>query len=291
MDKKLEYYLGLPYTRELIPDPTGVWFVRIKELPGCVSQGNTQEEALRMIEDAMRGWIKVSLEDGDPIPEPRPEEEFSGKFVIRVPKSLHRKLVETAESEEVSLNQYVNVALGLSVGENTSTVSLAKEGAEISSWPGLSAGAAHALQMAGLSSESGEIEERLFAEWSGKRMHNIAMAYRDGFSRELFEGLDELIVIMRQNSKYSPVLNLFVQVLSLLRQVCNDALKKTGTIFDSQILAQLSQVMLQVNQATLQNTPLTNAGYSQASASFEAIAQTGIISTKQSLYGKTKEEW
>jgi hypothetical protein len=46
-----------------------------------------------------------------PIPEPRPEEEYSGKFVVRVPRSLHRELVETAEREGVSLNQYINVAL------------------------------------------------------------------------------------------------------------------------------------------------------------------------------------
>ena len=111
MVKTLEYYLGLPYTRELIPDTEGGWFIRIKELPGCMSQGDTPEEALRMIEDAMRGWLAVSLEDGDPIPEPRPEEEYSGKFVVRVPRSLHRQLVEEAERDGVSLNQFVNVAL------------------------------------------------------------------------------------------------------------------------------------------------------------------------------------
>lgn len=115
MAKTLEYYLGLPYTRELIPEPEGGWFIRIKELPGCMSQGETPEEALRMIEDAMRGWLEVSLEDGDLIPEPRPDEEYSGKFVVRVPKSLHRQLVEEAEHEGVSLNQFVNVALAAAV--------------------------------------------------------------------------------------------------------------------------------------------------------------------------------
>jgi len=63
----------------------------------------------------MRGWLQVSLEDGDPIPEPRPEEEYSGKFVVRVPRSLHRQLVEEAERDGVSLNQYVNVALASAV--------------------------------------------------------------------------------------------------------------------------------------------------------------------------------
>jgi antitoxin HicB len=68
-----------------------------------------------MIQDAMRGWIEVSLEDGDPIPEPRPLDDYSGKFVVRVPKSLHRELVDAAEREGVSLNQYINVALAQAV--------------------------------------------------------------------------------------------------------------------------------------------------------------------------------
>ncbi len=107
--------MGLPYTRELIKEPEGGWFIRIKELPGCMSQGDTVEEAMTMIEDAMRGWLDVSLEDGDEIPEPKLDEDYSGKFVVRLPRSLHRQLVETAEREGVSLNQFVNVALARAV--------------------------------------------------------------------------------------------------------------------------------------------------------------------------------
>jgi antitoxin HicB len=116
MDKDAEYYMSLPYTREIVREPDGKWFVQIKELPGCVSQGDTLEEALRMIEDAMRGWLEVELEDGASIPEPRDEEEYSGKFVVRVPKSLHRRMVELAERDGVSLNQWINVSLALTAG-------------------------------------------------------------------------------------------------------------------------------------------------------------------------------
>jgi len=115
MLKPVEYYMNLPYRIELQRDPEGGWFVRVKELPGCMSQGETPEEAIAMIQDAMRGWIEVSLEDGDPIPEPRPLDHYSGKFVVRVPKSLHRDLVDAAEREGVSLNQYINVALAQAV--------------------------------------------------------------------------------------------------------------------------------------------------------------------------------
>ena len=73
MNKNTEYYMGLPYTLELWRTPDeGGWVVQVRELPGCVSQGETAEEALAMIQDAMQGWLDVALEMGDPIPEPRP---------------------------------------------------------------------------------------------------------------------------------------------------------------------------------------------------------------------------
>jgi predicted HicB family RNase H-like nuclease len=54
----------------------------------------------------MEGWLEVKIEYGDPIPEPLGDENYSGKFVIRIPKSLHRKLAIEAEQEGISLNQY-----------------------------------------------------------------------------------------------------------------------------------------------------------------------------------------
>lgn len=116
--KKVEDYLKLPYHIEIIYDDDEEnpgWAARVRELPGCITQGDTFEELGEMIEDAMRGWISVALEDGIPIPEPAPDEEYSGKFVVRLPRSLHRQLVEAAEREGVSLNQFVNVALARAV--------------------------------------------------------------------------------------------------------------------------------------------------------------------------------
>ncbi len=111
MEKTLKYYQSLPYTLELTSDPDGGWVIAVKELPGCISQGDTTAEALEMIHDAMAAWITVSLEDGDAIPEPRLLDAYSGKFVVRVPRSLHKSLVERADEERTSLNQYINVAL------------------------------------------------------------------------------------------------------------------------------------------------------------------------------------
>jgi antitoxin HicB len=70
-----------------------------------------------MIADAMRVWIEAALETGQDIPEPRPAEKYSGKFIVRLPRSLHRELVETAEREGVSLNMFVSTVLGKAVGQ------------------------------------------------------------------------------------------------------------------------------------------------------------------------------
>jgi antitoxin HicB len=117
--RSVEEYMRLPYTIEVVreegEDYSG-WFARVVELPGCMTQADTFEELGLMIEDAMRAWLESALEDGQLIPEPRPIETYSGKFVVRVPRSLHRELVEMAEREGVSLNALVNVALGRAVG-------------------------------------------------------------------------------------------------------------------------------------------------------------------------------
>jgi len=117
VEKTLDYYLQLPYTFALTPDPDGSWFVQVREFPGCMSQGDTPEDALAMIRDALRGWLEVALADGDTIPEPRSLDAYSGRFVLRMPRSLHRDLVEIAEREGTSLNQYINVVLARAVGQ------------------------------------------------------------------------------------------------------------------------------------------------------------------------------
>jgi antitoxin HicB len=122
MNRTVEEYMGMPYTFEMWRAPEGGWVVRVKELTGCVSQGETAEEALAMIREAMEGWLEVALRRGFDIPEPRPEEEYSGKFVVRMPRSLHRELVATADREGVSLNQYINVALAGAVGRRATLV-------------------------------------------------------------------------------------------------------------------------------------------------------------------------
>lgn len=112
MKRTVEEYMALPYTIEITPD-NGTFFVKIKELQGCMSVGETKADALAMIEDAMREWLVSALEDSIeiPLPEAVQADRYSGKFPLRLPKSLHRKLAENAEMDKVSLNQYMVMLL------------------------------------------------------------------------------------------------------------------------------------------------------------------------------------
>ena len=80
-----------------------------------MTEADDFDEAARQIRDAMHVWIVDTVESGDPVPEPKAEEEFSGKFSVRLPRSLHRDLVHQAEREGVSLNQYITTVLSRSV--------------------------------------------------------------------------------------------------------------------------------------------------------------------------------
>ena len=69
--KDLNYYLSLPYCMELTPDkPEGDFVVSFPALPGCLSCGETIEEAITNGNDAKMAWLETSLEQGMIINEP-----------------------------------------------------------------------------------------------------------------------------------------------------------------------------------------------------------------------------
>ena len=107
--KSIKDYLDLPYNFIVQPisdESGGYYYARVLELDGCQSTGETFEEAYENVKEAMKGWIETKLEAGFEIPLPVGYNDFSGKFIVRIPKSLHYRLSIEAEQEGVSLNQY-----------------------------------------------------------------------------------------------------------------------------------------------------------------------------------------
>lgn len=101
-------YMQLPYTRIIqeINDEGGHYFYgKVLELDGCQSTGDTLENLYKSLNEAMEGWLEVKLENHLPIPLPTSTEGYSGKFMVRIPKSLHRRLALEAQNEGISLNQ------------------------------------------------------------------------------------------------------------------------------------------------------------------------------------------
>lgn len=69
-NKSVDYYMSLPYSLEIIPSEEGGWVIKVRELPGCMTQADKWEAIPSLIHEAMQGWIEAALEFGDPIPEP-----------------------------------------------------------------------------------------------------------------------------------------------------------------------------------------------------------------------------
>ncbi len=93
------------YPISVTPIPSeegGGYMVALPDLPGCVADGDTIDQAIEEARDAFAAWTKAEVEDKGTIPAPR---TYSGQFVQRIPKTLHMRLVKRAASEGVSLNQ------------------------------------------------------------------------------------------------------------------------------------------------------------------------------------------
>ncbi len=86
------------------------WIATFPDLPGCSAWGATEVEALNESHAAAAAWLKACKAAGNSIPEPSSltdESDYSGRFVMRIPKRLHADLAKSAKRQGVSLNQYI----------------------------------------------------------------------------------------------------------------------------------------------------------------------------------------
>ncbi|MBQ6222735.1 MAG: type II toxin-antitoxin system HicB family antitoxin [Solobacterium sp.] len=105
--RTLQEYMKLPYKMEIVPDrDEGGFVVSFPELPGCLTIGETLEEAVKNADDAKMAWLEAAIEENIQINEPQELESYSGQFKLRIPKSLHKQLAEQAKIEGISMNQY-----------------------------------------------------------------------------------------------------------------------------------------------------------------------------------------
>lgn len=111
--KKLSDY---PFTiRHLLQEEGGGYLIEFPDLPGCMSDGETIDEAIKNGKEAIQVWIDAAKQMNRTIPKPGEYENQSGKWVQRVPKSIHLRLVNRAKEEGVSLNTLVIMLLSESL--------------------------------------------------------------------------------------------------------------------------------------------------------------------------------
>jgi len=91
----------LPWTLELRRNQDGSYFARVLELPGCMTEGRNELQALKR---------------GATIPLPIDGRRFSGKFTVRTSPLMHRLATENARRLGVSLNEFASEALALAAG-------------------------------------------------------------------------------------------------------------------------------------------------------------------------------
>ncbi len=87
-------------------DDDGTYYAEHPDLKGCMTVGESIEDVTYSITDAKQAWIETALENDIDVPLPKSENDYSGSFRIRMPKSLHKTLAEDAKREGISMNQY-----------------------------------------------------------------------------------------------------------------------------------------------------------------------------------------
>lgn len=96
----LEYQVNLSF------DPRdSIYVARVPELENCHSHGDTPEEAIRNVKEAIDLWLETARDENIPIPEPLGRKKFSGKFVVRAPEDLHATLAQEALRRGKSMNE------------------------------------------------------------------------------------------------------------------------------------------------------------------------------------------
>jgi antitoxin HicB len=113
--------LNLPYPVTLVRDEgdeseEAGWTATIDALPGCRGRGATPEEALERVAAAVDAFVDSAKQEGRDVPDPKSQQSYSGRLLLRMPQTLHAELARAAERERVSLNQFITDALSGALG-------------------------------------------------------------------------------------------------------------------------------------------------------------------------------
>lgn len=99
--------------RPLSNEEGGGYLVEYPDIPGCMSDGETIQEAITNGREALRDCLEVFGESGRKVPKPGIE---AAQWRQRLPRTLYLKLKKQAENEGVSINSLVTAIIAEAIG-------------------------------------------------------------------------------------------------------------------------------------------------------------------------------
>lgn len=102
--------------RPLGPEEGGGFLISYPDFSDCISDGETVGETLKNGQDALKATIAALKAKALPVPAANSGGVASGKFVARVPKTIHAQLTTRAKTEGVSLNTLVVTFIAQGLG-------------------------------------------------------------------------------------------------------------------------------------------------------------------------------
>lgn len=81
------------------------------EFPGLSWLSDTPEKALKGIRNLVAEVVLDLTANNEKVPEPVADKDYSGKFTVRIPPEIHRKLAMQAAESGVSLNRFISAKL------------------------------------------------------------------------------------------------------------------------------------------------------------------------------------
>ena len=97
--------------RLLTNDEGGGWLASFPDLPGCMSDGESPEEALHNAAEAESAWLAANKQWG------KTRAEKPARLVARLPRGMHRDLQERANEEGVSINTLMLTLIARGLGK------------------------------------------------------------------------------------------------------------------------------------------------------------------------------
>jgi len=109
--KNLNYYLSLPWSYNITTtteEGKPLFIIRVNELPGIVTDGETIAQAMENIKEAMTGLFQMYMENGEEIPEPVDQEAYKGKIAYRTTSKRHSLIARAALAKQASLSEIID---------------------------------------------------------------------------------------------------------------------------------------------------------------------------------------